>query len=99
MKDLKEEIESKIKKKRIIAYFDTVSNQKVWDTFLLFCENEADNNYLQGIKVLLESYSTDWKYASLYNDIESIKKDLFDLKEKKNEKDKEDRSVVTFGRK
>ena len=73
MTNLKDKIESQIKQYKSIGFFDTKENNIVWDAFLQFCKLEADNNYLLGIKMLLQSYSTDWKYNSLYNEIQELK--------------------------
>jgi len=73
---LKDKIESQIKQYKSIGFFDTKENKIVWSTFVQFCKLESDGNYLLGIKMLLQSYSTDWKYDSLYNEIQSLKEQI-----------------------
>jgi len=98
MKELKETIENKIKRNFVIQYYNTQQNQSIIKTFILMCENESDNNWILGLKKLLESYSTDWKYASLYDDISELRQELAKLKnEKEKESPSKNRSVKTFG--
>ena len=73
MNDLKTQIEKTIKKYKTIGFFDTPENRSVWETFTKFSELESDGNYLLGIKMLLQSYSTDWKYSALYDEIQELK--------------------------
>ena len=96
--DLKERVESKIKKCFKICYKNIEANQRIHKTFINFCEEETDSNYLQGIKRLLEVYGTDWKYAELSQNILDLKHELFKLKEQKQEIKKERTKVKTFGK-
>jgi len=96
--NLKDKIEGKIKKIKNISFFDTEGNNAIWKAFILFCSEESDNNYLMGLKILLQSYSTDWKYASLYTGITELRQELAQLKnEKKKESPSKNRSIKTFG--
>ena len=40
-------------------------HNRIAEVFREFCRRETQNNYLMGIKKLLEAYSTDWKYETL----------------------------------
>jgi len=60
-------------------------NEGVIRQFKLFCKNETDNDYTQGLKRLLEHYSTDWKYESLYNEISELKTDIAEIKISKDQ--------------
>ena len=91
---LKEKIESQIKQYKSIGFFDTKENNIVWDAFLQFCKLEADGNYLMGIKMLLQSYSTDWKYQSLYDEIQELKSHVHKQQEQSVVDNKK---VKTFG--
>jgi len=96
MTSLKEKIESKIKIYKSVGFYDTAENNSVWSTFVQFCKLEADGNYLMGLKILLTSYSTDWKYQSLYDEIQTLKEKMLQS-QSRVEKVSKDRSIKTFG--
>jgi len=91
-------VESKIKKCFKICYRNSESNQRIHKTFIKFCEEETDSNYLQGIKRLLEAYGTDWKYVELHQDILDLKQELFKLHKQKQEIKTEKPKRKTFGK-
>jgi len=97
MNEYKERIEKKIKKRKLVCFFDTQVNSQIWDTFLEYCKNESDDNYLQGIKKLLQAYSTDWKYNALFNEIQLIKEQIHKQTKVKIEDKKPSRKIKTFG--
>jgi hypothetical protein len=51
-------------------------NQRTKKLFVEFAWSESNGNYFQALKRLLENYSIDYKYASLYEAIELIKADV-----------------------
>lgn len=95
--ELKERVESKIKKNFTISYNDTEQNRSVKDTFLLFCDNETDGSYLQGIKKLLENYSADWKYEIFQSELQQMREEIANLKKQPVQEEKKVRSIKTFG--
>ena len=97
MNKLQTQIEQKIKKYFKIGFFNTEANNTVKDTFVQFCTLETDGNYLQGIKKLLENYSLDWKYASLYEELQSLKVELNKFKVQPL-KEEDVKVYKTFGR-
>jgi len=78
--ELKKRIESKIKRNFVISYYNTEENQQIINTFKLLCEKETDNHYLLGLKKLIETYSTDWKYELISYEIQTIKEELAKIK-------------------
>ncbi len=59
-----------------VKYNDTEINWDVVKSFKLFCDVETQNNYLLGIKKLLEFYKADWKYQTLHEDIKTLRSEL-----------------------
>jgi hypothetical protein len=57
---------------------------------------ETDGNYLQGIRLLLENYSSDWKYESLKAQLDELRIEIENLK-KQPIQEKEKKRVKTFG--
>jgi len=99
MNELQEKIESKIKKTLKISYYCNKQNEAIVNTFLEFVDLETDGGRLQGIKRLLEHYSTDWKYESMFNELQSLKKLVYEKKDVKQEVlSEKSRKVKTFGR-
>lgn len=98
MENLKEQVESQIKKYFKVGYYDTEPNKRVKDAFIMFCYDETDGNYLLGIKRLLESYSVDWKFDMLYGEINSLKLEIEQLKKEGNKEVVETKGIKTFGR-
>lgn len=92
---LKEKVESNIKICFKICYDNTPENKRIHEAFQEFAKRETDNGYLLAIKRLLEAYSTDWKYASLYQRIEELEMLVNDLVQEQDN-DEED-SKRTFG--
>ena len=93
--ELKEQIEQTIKKNFTISYADTDNNRLVKDTFITFCKHETDGSYLQGIKRLIENYSSDWKYEELRELIQSLRGEIENLK--KQEVPEQKPKKKTFG--
>ena len=48
-------------------------NRNVKKSFIAFAWEESNGNYFQAMKRLLENYSADYKYASLFEAIQGIK--------------------------
>ena len=96
--ELKDKIESKIRKNFTLNYFDTEQNRAIKDTFITFCKLETENNWFQGLKRLLENYSEDWKHESLSLQISDLREEIENLKKQK-EQTKERPKSRTFGRK
>lgn len=61
---------------------DTVENHSVHTSFKDFCRVETDDNYTLGLRKLLEYYQGDFKYEVLHQEIEDLKLELIQLKEK-----------------
>ena len=77
-----------------IKYNNTENNRAIHDSFSKFAWDECDGSYLQAIKRLLENYSMDYKYESLFLQIEELKTKIIELENQPAEKKKE---VKFFG--
>ena len=86
-----------------VKFNTTDQNLKTFEEFKLFCKRETDNNYLQGIKTLIELHSKDFKYNALYDLIELLQIDVNNLRNeleqyKKENSNKEEKPMFkTFG--
>ena len=102
MAELKERVENKIKKNFVIQYYDTEQNKAVIKTLLLMCKEETDNNWLQGIKKLLEYYSNDWKTQVLMNELQQLRERITNIETnnipKQSQEKTRDRTIKTFGK-
>lgn len=76
-----------------IKYNNTEPNRIVHKAFTSFCWEHCDGSYLQGIKTLMDNYSLDYKYESLFLQIEDLKSSVVvlteQLKKQSNEKSEE----------
>ena len=74
LKETKEHLEE-VEKYCILFLKDNNSddNHRVKKLFIDFAWAESNGNYFQALKRLLENYSYDYKYASLYEAIEQVK--------------------------
>jgi hypothetical protein len=104
MNELQEKIESKIKNTMSVSYYNNPQNNRIVKAFLEFVDLESDGGRLQGIKQLLTSYSVDWKYVELFEEIQRLKVRVNSLEQpnKKSvveEKEVNKREVKVFGRK
>ena len=108
MTEAKEQIESFLNDAKVwsfnVKFNNTQDNWKIMESFKDFCRKETGDNYLLGINKLLDYYTMDFKYASLFDLIEQLRADLTDvstaLNDYKNrevvEKKPSDR-ITTFG--
>jgi len=62
-----------------IKYNNTKPNVMVHKAFTQFCWDNADGSYLQGLKLLMDNYSLDYKYESLFLQIEDLKSSILEL--------------------
>jgi len=79
-----------------VRYNNTEPNRAVHKAFTQFCWDNTDGSYLQGLKVLLENYSLDYKYESLFLQIEELKSSVVDLAEQLKEKPEEKKKEPRF---
>lgn len=61
---------------------NTPENIAIHEAFKSFCEKECNNDYTLGLKYLLESMQTDFKYESLSERLMYIREELDELKTK-----------------
>ena len=81
-----------------VKFNNTEENKVVHESFKRFCLEEAGNNYLLGIKNLLDFKEYDYKYASLYDLIIGLREELAELKTKISNSKSERKEVFnTFG--
>lgn len=92
--DLKERIENQMVVCFKVCHPNDAESNRVADVFREFCRRETQNNYLQGIKKLLEAYSSDWKYETLHQEIMVLKEEVRALSQPKPEDKK---AIKTFG--
>lgn len=101
VKDLSDKVEESIVYVFKVKYHGTKENVAVHEAFKEYCRLQTDNNYLQGIKRLLELASVDWKYESLHEEIIELKNKVVLLEQEKESKKEElltSKSVIkTFG--
>ena len=64
-----------------IKYNNTEPNKIIHKAFTQFCWENCDGSYLQGLKLLMNNYALDYKYESLFLQIEELKSSLLDLAE------------------
>jgi hypothetical protein len=64
-----------------IKYNNTESNRIVHKAFTQFCWENTDGSYLQGIKLLMDNFAMDYKYESLFLQIQDLKSSIVELKE------------------
>lgn len=80
-----------------IKYNNTPSNSNVHKAFTQFCWDNCDGSYLQGIKILMENYALDYKYESLYLEIQNLKSSVVDLAEQLvNKQPEEKKKEIKF---
>lgn len=65
-----------------IKFNNTEENRDIVKTFKAFAWKESDGSFLQAMKRLVENYSSDYKYAALYDMIISLSEEIKQLKEK-----------------
>ena len=80
MNDGKEKIESFLDSAKVwsfnVKFNNTDDNWRIVDGFKKFCKENSSDNYLLGIKMLTDYFESDFKYASLFDNIESVRADL-----------------------
>lgn len=86
MEDLTENVESNIKYSFTVSYYGTEQNRGVHDAFREYARQHCDSSYILALQRLLELASTDWKYETLYDEIQSLKLELASLSVGKEEK-------------
>jgi len=69
-----------------VKYNGTDENKEIHHRFQEFCFRNSDNSYIIGIKMLLDSFETDWKYETLYNELVNVKNLVASMTEKSEEK-------------
>lgn len=79
-----------------IKYNNTEPNKNIHKAFTQFCWDNTDGNYLQGIRLLLDNYSLDFKYESLYMEIQNLKSSLIELTEQLQNKPEEKKEKIKF---
>jgi hypothetical protein len=67
-----------------VKYNNTRENWSIVEGFKSFCKLNSSDNFLLGIKMLLDYYNTDFKYASLYDNIEDLRSELLDFSTRVN---------------
>lgn len=77
-----------------VKYNNTDPNNLVHKAFIEFAWAETDGNYLMALKKLLENYSEDYRYNSLYLQLEDLKGSVVSLNEQPVKKDLEKKSEV-----
>jgi len=65
-----------------IKYNNTSPNKAVHKAFMSFAWQECDGSYLQALKKLIENYALDYKYESLFLQIEDLKSSIIGLSTK-----------------
>jgi hypothetical protein len=60
---------------------NTEDNLNTKQVFIDFAWQETGGVYFQALKKLLENYSADYKYASLFEQIEGLKASIIELQE------------------
>jgi len=80
-----------------IKYNNTDANRNVHKAFTSFCWEHCDGSYLQGIKVLMDNYALDYKYESLFLQIEDLKSSIVGLSEQLKKSDDKKEEPLFFG--
>lgn len=80
-----------------IKYNNTEPNKVIHKTFTQFCWDNCDGSYLQGLKILMENYALDYKYESLFLQIEDLKSSVVTLAEQLKDKPEEKKEKKFFG--
>ena len=75
---------------------NTDDNNNTKKAFVEFAWAESNGNYFQALKRLIENYSADYKYATLYTAIEELKASIIENTLKDSEKKEEDKSEEFF---
>ena len=63
-----------------IKFSNTPKNRDIHKAFIKYAWDEHDGGYFQAIKSLMEYIQGDFKYATLYDDINRLRKDVEDLR-------------------
>jgi hypothetical protein len=103
-----EQFEKQIKEFETISFnvkfLKTDENMEIFKSFKEFCQKNTQDNYLLGIKMLLDYMDADWKYECLFNGQEALAKDIYEIEQKMNmitnrpqEKEKDKNQIKTFG--
>ena len=59
---------------------DTEANQATHEEYKTFCKMQCDNNYTQGLRVLLDYVKGDFKYEMIYDKLSEQAATLAELK-------------------
>jgi hypothetical protein len=94
-KDFAEVVESRNRYTFKVSYNGTSANVSIHEKFKDFAERETDGVYILAIQKLLEAYEADWKYQSLFNEVQDLKVAYEELKVV--DKNKEEKELKTFG--
>jgi len=73
-----------------VKYNGTQENKETHEKFKEYALKHTDNSYILAIRRLLHNDETDWKYESLFNEIQSLKEELAKMTPQTKE-------VSTFG--
>ena len=71
---------------------NTEQNAAVHNAFRQICKEECDDDYTQGLKMLINAWQSDFKYESLWEHIVELQKQVKELKGSV-EKEEENRGV------
>jgi hypothetical protein len=79
-----------------IKYNNTEPNKAIHKAFTQFCWDNVDGSYLQGLKLLMDNFALDYKYESLFLQIEDLKSSVVTLAEQLKEKPVEKKEERKF---
>jgi hypothetical protein len=75
---------------------DNEQNNTIHEAFRTFCKLEADNNYTQGLKMLLDYYSSDMKYEAIWAELQRVKEEMEIMKSVPVKDVKKEQDIVSF---
>lgn len=75
---------------------NTEQNAQIHAAFREFCKNETNDDYTLGLKVLLQYYQDDYKYATLRDLIMTLKMEIDELRAKIETAKPQDKDLEAF---
>lgn len=88
-----EEMQDKIKRLETINFTITKCSPDVYHEFKTFCQEETNDNYSMGLKLLLEARNANIKEAVLFEQYQELKERIDALENAKSETKKKPKTM------
>ena len=81
-----------------ISSEDTPDNKEVYNSFIAYAKEEANNDYTIALKRLLEHIQTDYKYEVLFDAIKLLEERVLVLETAEKTNTKEEKHLAFWGK-